>query len=109
VICDRYPLPELAVDGPRGVNRPGDRLARSLLELETRAQDRIPPPDLVVVLQVPPEVARERRPDADPDVIEARAREILDARWGAGVRVVDASGPRDQVLREVALAVWESL
>ena len=109
VICDRYPLPELAVDGPRGVDRPGDRVAGSLLEVERRAHERIPPPDLVVVLRVPADVARARRPEADPDVLEARAREILDARWGAGVRIVDASGPRDHVLRAVASTVWETL
>jgi len=79
------------------------------MKVEGRAHAGIPPPDLVIVLQVSPEVARARRPDADPDVIEARAREILDARWGAGVFVVDASLPREQVLGDVASAVWESL
>jgi thymidylate kinase len=105
VLCDRYPLPQLEVDGPRTPVGARGLLAR----IERRLHAQIPGPDVVVVLQVPPEVAKARRPEADPALIESRAREILDASWGSDVAVIDAERPRDEVLADAAAHLWASL
>ena len=111
VICDRYPLPQISVDGPRSPQRVADRprSSRRLIEIEGRYHARIAAPDIVVVLAVAPEVAMRRRPEADPAVIDARAREVLGAPWGADVAIVDASRSVEAVLTEVKRAVWSRL
>jgi thymidylate kinase len=109
VVCDRYPLPELTVDGPRRGDAQLAGVAARLAAWERREHGRIPPPDLVVVLAVPPELAVRRRPEAPREVIEARAREILDVTWPPGVAVVDAARPREDVLDEVVARVWRAL
>ena len=111
VICDRYPLPQISVDGPR----PGQRVLAlegspsRLSGIERRYHARIAAPDVVVVLAVSPEVAMRRRPEADPTVIDARAREVLSAPWGADVVIVDASRSADAVLADVKRGVWAGL
>ncbi len=111
VICDRYPLPEISVDGPRPPRRDADPRAapRRLVEIEHRYHARIAQPDIVVVLAVAPEVAIRRRPEADPAVIDARAREVLGAPWAADVAIVDASQSVEAVLADVKRAVWSRL
>ena len=108
VLSDRYPVPELSVDRPRSSHSTSG-FAASLARAERRQHERIPPPDLIVVLALPPEVARARRPEADPGVIGARAREVLDAPWGTEVAVIDAARSREEVLAAVAARVWASL
>jgi thymidylate kinase len=90
VLCDRYPVSELSVD------RLGD-------------DDELPRPDLVIALRVTPEVAMRRRPDADRRMLEARAREVMDATWGPDVVVIDATLPFDDVLREAKHEIWSRL
>jgi thymidylate kinase len=112
VLCDRYPLPQLSVDGPRGAPAAGGTLgpmSRGIVARERRLAARIPPPDVVVVLAVEPDVARRRRPDADPAVIDARATEILDAAWDPEMLVVDAARPFDDVFADVRRGVWSRL
>ena len=111
VLCDRYPLDQLSVDGPRGARADGSLgpTSRRIVARERRLAQRIPPPDVVVVLAVAPEVARRRRPDADPAVIDARAGEILDAAWDPEMLVVDAGRPFDDVFADVRRGVWSRL
>ena len=90
VLCDRYPVSELAVDRSRN---DGD----------------IPRPDIVIALHVTPEVAMRRRPEADPRMLDARAREVLDATWGPDVVVIDATLPANDVLREAKHVIWSRL
>jgi thymidylate kinase len=42
-------------------------------------------------------------------VIDARAREILDATWRPEVAVVDAARPVEAVVRDVKAEVWARL
>jgi thymidylate kinase len=109
VICDRYPLPQISVDGPRAGAPGADGLSRRLATIDRRYHARIPSPDIVIVLAVTPDVAMRRRPEADPRVIDARAREVLDAAWSADVVVIDATQPFDAVLRDVKLGLWSRL
>jgi thymidylate kinase len=90
VLCDRYPVSELSVDRPR-------------------ADAELPRPDLVLALRVTPDAAMRRRPDADPRMLEARAREVIDASWGPDVVVIDANLPFDDVLREAKHEIWSRL
>jgi thymidylate kinase len=89
VLCDRYPISELSVD--------------------RRDADDIPRPDLVIALRVTPEVAIRRRPDADPRMLDARAREVIGADWGRDVVVIDATLPLEDVLRDVKSEIWSRL
>ncbi len=111
VICDRYPLPQITVDGPRaaGSTLPDRGVSRRLVEIDRWLYASIPPPDVVVVLRVSPEVAARRRPEADLRVIEARAGEVRDAAWGTDVAIVDADRPKDVVLLDVKAGVWSRL
>jgi thymidylate kinase len=90
VLCDRYPVMELAVDRSRD------------------AAD-VPRPDVVIALRITPEVAIQRRPDADPRLLHARAREVMDATWGPDAVVIDATRPFDDVLREAKSEIWSRL
>jgi hypothetical protein len=63
----------------------------------------------VIALRVTPEVAIRRRPDADPRLLHARAREVMDATWGPGVAVIDATRPFDDVLREAKHEIWSRM
>jgi hypothetical protein len=58
---------------------------------------------------VTPDAAMRRRPDADPRMLEARAREVIDASWGPDVVVIDANLPFDDVLREAKHEIWSRL
>jgi thymidylate kinase len=115
VVCDRYPLPSVRyMDGCRTAAL-GDlarfgRLPRALAALERRLYDRIPPPDVLVVLRVDPDVAVARKPDERPGFVRPRSAEIYDLDWtGTGALVVDAGRPQDEVLAEVRAGVWARL
>jgi thymidylate kinase len=114
VICDRFPHPVIRyMDGPRTVGLPGlERrpLARRLAELERRFYRGMAPPDVLLVLRVPPDVAVARRPEQDERYVWHRAQEVFEARWpDENVVVLDASRPLDEVLRSARRAVWEVL
>jgi thymidylate kinase len=115
VICDRYPLPELAyMDGartrgipnPRGLPRP----ARMLVDLERRYYERITYPDALVVLRLDPEIAVSRRHDEEEDFVRRRNQEVWERDWSATpALVVDAAQPQNQVLEEILSHVWARL
>lgn len=112
VICDRYPVPEITVDGPRSGRAADLRLpgfSRYLAELERRYYTGIPRPNVVIVLRVDPEIAIRRRPGEDPLLIHARSTEVWDADWRSNVAVVDASRTREDVLADVKAEVWSRL
>ena len=117
VLCDRYPLPQLAVmDGPQVRRRaaqagsePGS-VTRAAMRLEERLYAPMTEPDLLFVLQVPAEVSRRRKPEEDPWKVEERAREILEVDWRAtGAVVLDASRPAEEVAGELKRRLWQRL
>ena len=115
VVCDRYPLnPIKLMDGPRlaSIGRSsGHRGAqRRLAELEGSYYRRIAPPDVLLVLRLPPDIAAQRRPDEDPEVVRARSQEVWDLEWDrTHASVIDASLPKDQVTAKVRSLVWSRL
>lgn len=113
-VCDRFPLPDLALmDAPRTTRLPGlDKrpLARRLVALEAAYYQRLLPPDLLVILRVDPEAAVARRHDEEVDFVRRRAREVWEHDWTSREAViVDASQPLSDVLAEVRAVVWTNL
>jgi thymidylate kinase len=115
VICDRYPLPNVAVmDGERtgwvAATKPESRLVRSLVALELGYYQRILPPDLLIILRVDPEIAVQRRSDEDPVATRTRNAAIWNTDWGdLPAHVVDAGQDRASVLAEVKSLLWSRL
>lgn len=119
VLFDRYPLswvrlPTRPVDGPR-IAELGERARRGLLAALRRREEaiyaRIPPPDLVILLAVAPDVALARKSSANPDAIVAKAQAVLGATAasGNGVVAIDASQPLADVVRSVEAEIWRRL
>jgi thymidylate kinase len=117
VLVDRYPTatPGL-MDSPRLAERPGDgRLYRCLVRLERELYAQIPPPDVVLRLQVSVETALQRnraRAGGEPDdYIQARHQSVPAwQRPDAGqVHDVSAERPLEAVLLEIKDLVWQAL
>ena len=114
VICDRYPLPNLRqMDAP--VAAPHEPwLLRRLRAREAAWYAAMTPPDLTLVLNVPPEIAvrraLQRGTDEDAELVRSRATEVWTADWrGLPVTLVDASLPQEDVLAQVKALVWSHL
>ncbi len=101
VLFDRYTFDVLLGD-------------RTLLGLKDRAYVAIlaaacPPPDLVLVLDLPPEVAFARKGERTIPALQRDRTALLDmAARSASFRVVDASRPLAEVRREVLRQVWDA-
>lgn len=109
VVCDRYSGSTLAYQGY------GRGLSRAELGQVNDWASNHRAPDIVILLDVPPDIARERRASAHPDRIEAEGDEFL-RRAEAGFRqlaiadplrwrVVDGAG----TVEEVAERVWKAV
>jgi thymidylate kinase len=64
---------------------------------------RMPPPDLVILLDAPTEVLFARKPEGSLELLERRRREYF--RFGSSVEhfeIVDATRPPDEVVNDVA-------
>lgn len=116
VICDRFPQNQIAGynDGPfleTVAPRSGwsERLIR--WERTTYAWADEFPPDLVIKLNVSPEVALHRKPQATREIAQMRIDAIKALRFPPQTRVVDidADLPLDDVVLKVKRAIWEAL
>jgi len=69
------------------------------------------PPDLVIKLHVPAEVALARKPSTPPDQVRRGVQLVRDLRYPPATRVVDldATRPLEDVLLAARRAVWETL
>jgi thymidylate kinase len=115
VICDRFPLPQLALmDAPQVHRlRPADSgswLDRRLDSRERRYYRALTSPEVLIVLRVDPEIAVTRKPEEQPDFVRGRWREIWEVDWpSVPAHVVDASRSVPEVLSEVKALVWSTL
>lgn len=117
VLSDRLAQTQFAGinDGPRlGSYLEGPASLRRLVaryERESFRSVEQSPPDLVVRLNLPFQVARERKPDTPELQLKRKLELVPRLTWPEGTRVVevDASQPLEAVLRDVKLAVWEVL
>jgi thymidylate kinase len=117
VVCDRYPQIQTMGfnDGPllsewlesaSGLRR---RLAR--WEFETYQKLTLSAPDLVVKLDVTPEVAYRRKAETPRGEVERRRVAVQKVDYGPGSEIleVDATLPLDEVLLQVKHAIWAQL
>jgi thymidylate kinase len=115
VIADRYPQTEFPgiYDGPRiQVERHDSFVRRLLSRIEFSRYRRIEstPPDVLIRLHVPVELALLRKPDHNPEAVKQKVAATPKLRFdGARIVDVDASKPLDQVMVSVKKAVWDSL
>ena len=115
VLCDRYPLPGvMSMDGPQ-VRRlihgtRGGLVEQFAMRLEERAYGVLSPPDVLVVLQIPEQLALDRKPEDQPERVRTRSREILGIDWSStGAIVLDASLPAAEVAAEMKRQIWREL
>jgi thymidylate kinase len=112
VLCDRFPIPGLGHDGAalgRGLTAPTTHLPRRLCRAESYYYRRILPPDLVIFLDVDPDIAARRKREEDPHYVRTRTSEIrrvLRSTSRAGLRVVDAGQPVAAMLADIRAHVW---
>jgi thymidylate kinase len=111
VISDRFPLASLStMDGPRLQQLPKEgtgRLAMRLGRSEAAMYRRIRPPDLLLVVKVPPDIAVERRREQDGDYVTRRAQEVWDTDWAQlGATVLDGRRSVEEVSEDGLRAVW---
>lgn len=117
VLSDRLPQTQFAGlnDGPRyghWLESPS-WLRRTVAKREqaTFREATIVPPDVIVRLHVPVEVATQRKPDTPLDQLRRKIEIVAQLRFPPPTRVVeiDAAQPLDQVLQDVKQAVWACL
>lgn len=115
-LCDRYSFPGfLHMDGPQCESaalqsEQVTQLHKFLIEQEKNFYQRIPPPDLLIVLRLDPEIAVQRKTEETALSVRARSTEVWDLDWDAvSGHVIDASRPRNEVLAQVQALIWEHL
>ncbi len=117
VLSDRVPQTQFAGlnDGPRyghWIDSPS-WLRRTVARREqaTFREAGIVPPDVVVRLRVPVDVAAQRKPDTPLDQLRRKVEIVDQLHFPPPTRVVDinAALPLDRVLRDVKQAVWTCL
>jgi thymidylate kinase len=119
VLCDRYPsLLSGAPDSPQLSHLavpPGQYSVRRLLaQIEARLYREIPPPDLVIYLTAPLEVAVLRnatRGKKEPeDYVRRRHARSSNLEFGkTPVHEINTDQPLDQTVLEVKKAIWNAL
>jgi thymidylate kinase len=120
VLCDRYPSTVVgAMDSPRLRAPPEDgwrgRLLRRLRALERRLYSQIPPPDTVLRLTVPVDVAIERNrerqkkgKETDRYVAERHARRVI-PEFSARTVELDSDQPLTQTVLAARQLIWDAL
>ena len=116
VVCDRYPQAQVPGfnDGPllTGWLERGGRLRRRIAAWELQTYQRLAAiaPDLVVKLDVTPEVGRSRSPDTAPGEVERRRLALAAIDYaGCPTLAVDSLRPLADVLLDVKRGVWAQL
>ena len=113
VVLDRYPQGHIrgSFDGP--MLSAGRRLVGPFVWMEDRLYRVIERQDglLLFRLRVSPEVAKARKPEESPEVIERKSAALDSLRFGEGVVVVDidANGPLAEVVAQIEAEIWRRL
>lgn len=85
-------------------------LARWMRDRESLYYERMPVPDVVLVLRVDPDVAVARRQEQDAMFVRRRAEEIHQREWKEpNVFVLDADRPLADVQAEARSLLWARL
>jgi len=118
VLYDRYPMEGIRVfnhtmDGPRIMPKTNGFLGSRIVRLAQQEQEifeKIPPPDLTIILQASEEVLKRRKPEHDPDNISEKTRGLdRDLQDGPGLFVIQADQPLKRVFYEAQKEIWDWL
>jgi thymidylate kinase len=119
VFCDRYPsLRSGATDSPQLTHLPLDPqrypVRHLLARFEARFYRQIPPPDLIILLTVPVEVAVRRnqmRGKLEPeDYVRRRHAQSANLDFGeTPVYRVNTDQPLERTVLEIKKAIWKAL
>ena len=119
VLCDRYPsLSPGSPDGPQlsqfPISEAGYPIQFRLSHLEKQIYEEIPPPDLVILLTVPVEVAilrNKNRGKVEPeDFVRLRHAQSSNLEFEkAHVYKINTDQPLDKTILEVKKAIWNAL
>jgi len=101
VLCDRHPIEVLAVRPER--SKVAQRVERFI------ARHLIPWPDLILVLDAPPELLLRRKHEHPIETLERWRRGYGDEFGPRGAVVISTAGSREESLRNASRAVWGSL
>lgn len=111
MILDRYPQPQFTGinDGPRQKDGRGFDWAWKMEERLLREAEALGP-DLVLRLDIDPEVALARKRDHDKDAVRRKAEILPQLTFGtAKIVPIDASMPLDEVLLAAKSTIWNEL
>lgn len=110
IICDRFPQKTILGinDGPNLQQQNNDWWAKSEMNLFNKVHEV--EADIIIRLQVAPEVASARKPEHDRESIKKKC-EIIDLITFEHTTVlnIDANRPYDQVLSNVKQEIWKLL
>ena len=117
VVADRYPQALISGfnDGPllHELAKADSPLLRRLAAWEAAPYEwaQHHPPDLVIRLDVSPEVADRRKPETGSAEVKRRVDAVRSLRFGGDAAVVTVNADREleQVQRDVRAAVWRNL
>jgi len=116
VVCDRFPQIQVRdFDGPMLVSwrESSSLVLRRLGQWESKIYRQLVDiaPDLVIKLEVPPEVAVIRAPDMSLEESRWRMAAVRQIKYGRGSQtlVIDGARPLDEVLLDVKKAIWAQL
>ncbi|HET7380061.1 MAG TPA: hypothetical protein VFJ24_08485 [Gaiellales bacterium] len=117
VLSDRLPQTQFAGlnDGPRYAEwlDAASWLRRFVARREQASfrQAELVPPDVVVRLNVPVEVAARRKPDTPPEQLRRKVEIVSQLTFPAVTRVIEINGSQtlERVLRDVKEALWACL
>jgi thymidylate kinase len=111
VVCDRYPLAELArrlpsMDGPRIRHSCGGGLGAAL---EERLYRSIRRPDLTIVLRTGADDALRRKPELDADTVARKVDLVSGIAPATDVEIVDNGRGYDEVRTDLRRLIWRRL
>ena len=108
VILDRIPTQHIsAMDSPR-INK--NKYAK-LAAFERGKYKDIKGVDLLLVMKLNPEIALQRRPEDNPEMLRIRSGQVWENTWDAAYQIVTDTGELDfeQVERRILNNVWQNL
>src|SRR5919109_796289 len=111
-LCERYPVPQnYQLAGPRlepfAARLSRHPVGRLLLALERNYYRHILAPDVLIVLQIDPELAVQRKTTEPAEYVRARAHIVGSADWsGSGARIVPAGRPLAEVIEDLKVLIW---
>lgn len=118
VICDRYPQSQILGfnDGPLLTSNKSNsaKLLRNLQQWEFDSYQHMVetmPPDLVIKLNITPEVALARKSETPSEIVHQKVAAVRALQFAPQTTIItlDAEQPLDRVLVKAKRAVWESL